>query len=109
MRRQRNYRIRLRLWLNNGEAVRWPSKWGPVGVARLEDDGTTLQITELRVDRRSLVDNSTALEACTSAGCANWKSRPTSPTAIAAFLSIIPGGAVLTAEVTILEACLPNS
>ena len=25
VRRQHNYRIRLRLWLNQGEAVRWPT------------------------------------------------------------------------------------
>ena len=55
VRRQRNYQIRLRLWLNKGEPVRWPTAWGPLGVARLEDEGTTL-ITEIRVDRRSLVN-----------------------------------------------------
>ena len=51
VRRQHNYRIRLRLWLNKGEAVRWPTAWGPVGAARLEDNGETL-ITEVRIDRR---------------------------------------------------------
>ena len=55
VRRQRNYRIRLRLWLNQGEPVRWMTAWGPVGVARLEDDGETL-VTEIRVNRRSLVN-----------------------------------------------------
>ena len=55
VRRQHNYRIRLRLWLNKGEAVRWQTAWGPVGIARLEDGGETL-VTEVRVDRRSLVN-----------------------------------------------------
>lgn len=55
VRRQHNYRIRLRLWLNRGEAVRWQTAWGPVGVARLEDNSETL-ITEVRIDRRSLVN-----------------------------------------------------
>ena len=42
VRRQHNYLIRLRLWLNRGEAVRWQTAWGPVGIARLEDNGETL-------------------------------------------------------------------
>src|SRR5215211_3033320 len=50
VRRQHNYRIRLRLWLNKGQAVRWPTPWWPVGAARLEDNGETL-ITKVRVDR----------------------------------------------------------
>jgi len=55
VRRQHRYRICLRLWLNRGEAVRWQTAWGPVGVARLDDRGETL-ITEVRIDRRSLVN-----------------------------------------------------
>jgi ankyrin repeat protein len=55
VRRQHRYRIRLRLWLNGGEPVRWQSAWGPVGVATLDDGGETL-ITEVRIDRRSLVN-----------------------------------------------------
>jgi hypothetical protein len=55
VRRQHNYLIRLRLWLKQGVAVRWKTAWGPVGTARLEDDGETL-ITEVRIDGRSLVN-----------------------------------------------------
>jgi len=55
VRRQHRYRIRLRLWLNKGQAVRWQAAWGPVGTATLEDNGETL-ITEVRIDRRSLVN-----------------------------------------------------
>jgi hypothetical protein len=53
--RQRNYMIRLRLWLRKGEPVRWKMAWGRVGVARLEDNGETL-VSEVRIDRRSLVN-----------------------------------------------------
>ena len=53
VRRQHIYRIRLRIWLSKGDAVRWPTPWGPVGEARLGDNGETLY-TEVRVDRRSL-------------------------------------------------------
>src|SRR5262245_28418436 len=55
VRRGERYRIRLRLWLNRGEAVRWQTPFGPQGIARLEDEGTMLD-TEVRVDRRSLVN-----------------------------------------------------
>ena len=51
--RQRVYRIRLKLWLNQGEPVRWERPWGLIDRARLEDDGATL-ITHLRVDRENL-------------------------------------------------------
>jgi hypothetical protein len=55
VRRQHNYQIRLRLWLHRGDPVRWKSAWGTVGAASLEDDGATL-ITEVRIDRRSLIN-----------------------------------------------------
>jgi hypothetical protein len=55
VRRQHNYRIRLRLWLNKGEPVRWQIASGPVGIARLENDGELL-ITEYRIDRRSFIN-----------------------------------------------------
>ena len=54
VRRLQTYRIRLRLWLHHGEPVRWTMAAGPVGVGRLEDDGTTL-VTEWRIDRRTLI------------------------------------------------------
>src|SRR5262245_59875037 len=55
VRGQRNYRIRLRLWLKQGDAVRWQMAWGPVGAATLDDNGETLT-TQVRIDRRSLVN-----------------------------------------------------
>jgi len=47
------YRLRLKLWLNRGAAVRWDQPWGLIDRARLEDDGTTL-VTDLRIDRENL-------------------------------------------------------
>ncbi|HTI38588.1 MAG TPA: ankyrin repeat domain-containing protein [Vicinamibacterales bacterium] len=55
VRRQHRYRIRLRMLAEPGGPVRWKLAWGPVGVATLEDDGTTL-LTEVRIDRRSLTN-----------------------------------------------------
>ena len=53
IKRQRIYQLRLKLWLNQGEAIVWDQPWGLIDRARLEDDGTTL-LTDLRVDRENL-------------------------------------------------------
>ena len=104
VRRQRNYRIRLRLWLNKGEAVRWQAAWGPVGVARLEEDGTTL-ITEVRVDRRSLVNGLFyGVEGMHVGGMRRLEIAPHLAYGDRGVPGVIPAGAVLTAEITILEA-----
>ena len=47
------YRIRLRMWLNKGEPIRWERPWGLIDLARLDDDGATLT-TDLRNDRENL-------------------------------------------------------
>lgn len=51
--RQHVYQVRLKMWLNQGEPVRWEQPWGMIDRARLEDDGATL-ITDLRIDRENL-------------------------------------------------------
>lgn len=51
--RGRIYRIRLKMWLNKGEPIRWERPWGMIDRARLEDEGATA-ITDLRVDREQL-------------------------------------------------------
>lgn len=52
--RRRVYRVRLKMWLNKGEPVRWEQPWGLVDRAGLEDDGSTL-VTDLRIDRENLI------------------------------------------------------
>ncbi len=47
------YRIRLRMWLNKGEPIRWERPWGLIDRARLDDDGATA-VTDLRIDREHL-------------------------------------------------------
>ena len=51
--RRRIYQVRLNLWLNQGEPIRWDQPWGLLERARLEDEGATL-ITDLRIDRENL-------------------------------------------------------
>jgi hypothetical protein len=104
VRRQRNYLIRLRMWLNRGEAVRWQTAWGPIGVARLEDEGRTL-ITEVRIDRRSLVNGLFyGVEGMHVGGTRRLEIAPHLAYGDRGVPGVIPAGAVLTAEIAILEA-----
>jgi hypothetical protein len=105
VRRQHRYQIRLRLWLNKGQAVRWPAAWGPMGVARLDDDGETL-ITEVRIERRSLVSGLFyGVEGMRVGGIRRLEIAPHLAYRDRGVPGVIPAGAVLTAEITILEAC----
>jgi len=104
VRRQHNYLIRLRLWLKQGEAVRWQNTWGPGGAARLEDDGETL-ITEVRIDRRSLVNGLFyGVESMRIGGTRRLAIAPHMACGDRGVPGIIPPAAMLTAEITILEA-----
>jgi hypothetical protein len=104
VRRQHNYLIRLRLWLTRGEPVRWQMAWGPVGTARLEDNGETL-ITEVRIDRRSLVNGLFyGVDGMHVGGTRRLEIAPHLGYGDRGVPGVIPAGAVLTAEITILEA-----
>lgn len=104
VRRQHNYRIRLRLWLNQGEAVRWKIAWGPVGAAHFEDNGETL-ITEVRIDRRSLVNGLFyGIDGMRIGGTRRLEIAPHLAYGDRGVPGVIPPAAVLTAEITILEA-----
>jgi uncharacterized protein len=103
VRRQHIYRISLRLWLSRGDAVRWPTAWGPVGVARLEDNGETL-ITQVRVDRRSLVSGLFyGVEGMRVGGTRRLEIGPHFGYGERGVPGVIPSNALLTAEITILE------
>jgi hypothetical protein len=103
--RQRNYRVRLRLWLHKGEAVRWTAAWGPVGAAWLADDGATLE-TEVRIDRRSLVSGLFhGVEGMRVGGTRRLEIAPHLAYAERGVPGVIPPVALLTAEITIRAAC----
>lgn len=104
VRRQQRYRIRLRISLHRGELVRWPTAWGPVGAARLEDDGETL-LTEVRIDRRSLVNGLFyGVDGMRVGGMRRLEIAPHLAYGDRGVPGIIPPGAMLNAEITILEA-----
>ena len=101
--RRHNYRIRLRMWLSKGDPVRWPTPWGPVGRAALEDDGHTL-VTEVRLDRRSLVNGLFyGMEGMRIGGVRRLKISPHLAYAERGVPGIIPPHAVLVAEIAVLE------
>jgi hypothetical protein len=104
VRRQHVYRIRLRLWLNRGEPVRWRSAWGPAGAAALDDDGALLT-TEVRIDRRSLVNGLFyGVEGMRVGGTRRLEIAPHLAYGERGVPGIIPPHARLVAEVTILSA-----
>jgi uncharacterized protein len=103
VRRQHTYRIRLRLWLNRGEAVRWKTAWGPVGAATLEDNGETL-ITDVRIERRSLISGLFyGVEGMRVGGTRRLEIAPHLAHGDRGVPGVIPAGAVLTAEVTVID------
>jgi hypothetical protein len=107
VRRQHCYAIRLRLWLSKGDAVRWTAAWGPVGVARLEDDGETL-ITEVRIDRRSLVNGLFyGVEGMRVGGTRRLEIAPHLAYGDRGVPGVIPANARLVAEISILAARAP--
>jgi hypothetical protein len=104
VRRQERYRMRLRMWLHKGEPVRWRDASGPVGIARLEDGGETL-ITELRIDRRTLVGGLFyGIDGMRVGGTRRLEIAPHLAYGERGVPGLIPANALLVAEITILVA-----
>jgi hypothetical protein len=102
--RQHRYLVRLRLWLHRGELVRWQTASGPVGIARLEDDGATL-VTEMRIDRRSMMNGLFyGVDGMRVGGTRRLEIAPHLAYGEQGVPGVIPGNALIIAEVSILEA-----
>lgn len=103
VRRQHNYRIRKRVWLHKGDPVRWPEAW-VFGNTRLEDDGLTL-ITNVEIHRRSLMNGLFyGVEGMRVGGTRRLEIAPHLAYGDRGVPGVIPAGALLTVEITILEA-----
>jgi hypothetical protein len=100
------YQIRLRMWLQCGDPIRWSSAWG-ASPARLEDDGATL-VTHVRIDREQLI-------AGLFYGCEGMNVGGKRKLQIAPHLAyheqgvpgVIPANALLTAEIEFVGEGLP--
>jgi len=97
--RQRTYQLRLKLWLNQGEAIRWNQPWGQIDRARLQDDGATL-VTDLRIDRENLVAGLfQGIEGMRIGGRRRLKISPHLAYGDRGIPGKIPPGAVIIAEI----------
>ncbi len=103
-RRQHRYRIRLRLWLQDGTPVRWQTPWGTVGESTLEDDGETL-VTVVRVDRRSMINGLFyGLDGMRVGGTRRLEIAPHLGYGERGVPDRVPANATLTAEIAVLAA-----
>ena len=102
VRRQQNYRVRLRLSLPDGQRVRWRGEWGPVDIPKLEDDGTTL-ITDIRLNRGSLVNGLFyGIDGMRVGGTRRLEIAPHMAYGDRGVPGVVPPNATLIAEVTVL-------
>lgn len=101
--RQHVYLVRLKLWLNQGDPVKWKSPWGLIDRARLEDDGETL-VTDLRIDRENLINGLFyGVEGMRIGGTRRLKISPHLAYGKKGIPGLIPSDAVVIAEFSVLE------
>jgi FKBP-type peptidyl-prolyl cis-trans isomerase len=96
------------MWLHKGEPVRWSHASGSTGVGRFEDEGETL-ITEMRIDRRTLVGGLFyGIDGMRVGGTRRLEIAPHLAYGERGVPGTIPPNALLMAEITILEARPPT-
>ncbi len=101
--RQHTYLVSLKLWLNQGDPVRWERPWGMIDRARLEDDGATL-ITDLRVDRESMFNGLFhGVQGMRIGGTRRLKISPHLAYGARGIPGLIPENAALVAEIHFLQ------
>lgn len=102
VRRQHNYRVRLRFWLHRGDSIRWTAASGPVGRAWLEDDGATL-VTEVRIERRSMINGLFyGIDGMRVGGLRRLEIAPHLAYGEQGVPGVVPPNALITAEVIVL-------
>ena len=100
--RLKTYRLRLRLWLNRGDPVRWPFHFSSIAGAELHDDGTTLT-ADMRLDRLNLMNGVIyGMEGMRIGGSRTLRISPHLAYGSKGVPGMIPADAVLTVEVTVI-------
>jgi hypothetical protein len=100
--RHESYRIRVKMWLNRGDPVRWERAWGLLADAYLEDDGATL-VTDVRMDRVSLISGLFyGMEGMRIGGTRRLRIPPSFAFGETGVPDRIPPHAVITAEISVL-------
>ena len=103
VKKQAYYRVKLRMWLRQGEPVRWPEPWGLTDQAHVEEDGTVL-LTDVRVDRVSLVAGLFyGMQGMRVGGTRTLRVAPHLAYRAQGVPGVIPANALLTIEVTVLS------
>ena len=101
--RQRTYLVRLRMWLNKGDPVKWKCAWGLIDRARLEDAGETL-VTDLRIDRENLINGLFyGVDGMLIGGTRTLRISSHLAYGKPGIPGTIPEDAVIVAEITVLE------
>ena len=100
IRRQHSYQARIRMWLNQGDPVRWRTT-GVIEGARGADEG---DLHHVRMHRGSLISGLFyGMEGMRVGGTRRLEIAPHLAYGEAGVPGVIPAGAVLTAEVTVLK------
>ena len=101
VRRQQRHRVRLRMWLAAGDPVRWQLVSEPVEVARLDDDGVTLD-ADVYISRGHLMNGLFyGLDGMRVGGLRVLEVAPHLAYGEAGVPEVIPPNAVLTVEVAV--------
>jgi hypothetical protein len=100
--RQQRYNVKLRLWLAGGRPVIWPNASG-TEAPQLEGD-PAVRVMDIRINRGSLIAGLFyGVEGMRIGGTRRLEIAPHLAYGSAGVPGIIPGGATLTAEITLLR------
>jgi hypothetical protein len=101
--RKHHYDVRLRMWLNRGDPVRWKKGWGLFGQSQIEDEGTSL-FTSIRLDRHHMFAGLFyGVEGMRVGGRRKIRVAPHLAYGEEGVPDVIPANALLTVEVTVLS------
>jgi hypothetical protein len=96
------YRVKLRMWLRQGEPVRWPEPWGLTDQAHVEEEGTIL-ITDVRLDRVFLFAGLFyGMQGMRVGGTRTLRVAPHLAYRAQGVPGVIPPNALLTVQITVL-------